>query len=93
MNIAYRWFLGYLLNELSSPLCDHQFNFRLLAEDTIEKVFTWILYEAQKSGYLSPEVVFLDGTHIKSECQYKQKNKKPFLWRPEHMKAVAGRNQ
>ena len=77
MNIAYRWFLGYLLNEPIPHFATISYNFRhRFTEDTIEKVFTWILYEAQKSGYLSPEVVFLDGTHIKANANINKKMKK-----------------
>lgn len=47
MNIAYRWFLGYLLNEPIPHFATISYNFRhRFTEDTIEKVFTWILYEA-----------------------------------------------
>ena len=77
MNLAYRWFLGYLLNEPVPRFATISYNFRhRFTEDTIEKVFTWILYEAQKSGYLSPEVVFLDGTHIKANANLNKKVKK-----------------
>ena len=80
MNIAYRWFLGYLLNEPIPHFATISYNFRhRFTEDTIEKVFTWILYEAQKSGYLSPEVVFLDGTHIKANANINKKNEKSHL--------------
>ncbi len=61
MNIAYRWFLGYLQNESVPHFATISYNFRhRFTEDTIEKIFTWILYEVQKSGYLSPETVFMD---------------------------------
>ena len=42
----------------------------------IQQVFTWILFEAHKSGYLSPEVVFMDGTHIKANANIHKKMKK-----------------
>ncbi|MCX4323792.1 MAG: IS1182 family transposase [Lachnospiraceae bacterium] len=77
MNIAYRWFLGYLLNEPVPHFATISYNFRhRFREDTIEQVFTWILFEAQKSGYLSPEVVFMDGTHIKANANINKKMKK-----------------
>ena len=77
MNIAYRWFLGYLLNESVPHFATISYNFRhRFNEDTIEKVFTWILFEAQKSGYLSPEVVFMDGTHIKANANIHKRMKK-----------------
>ena len=77
MNIAYRWFLGYLLNEPVPHFATISYNFRhRFSGDTIEKVFTWILFEAQKSGYLSPEVVLIDGTHIKADANINKKKKK-----------------
>ena len=77
MNIAYRWFLGYLLNEAIPHFATISYNFRhRFTKDTIEQVFTWILFEAHKSGYLSPEVVFMDGTHIKANANIHKKTKK-----------------
>lgn len=77
MNIAYRWFLGYLLNEPVPHFATISYNFRhRFSEDTIEKIFTWILFEAHKSGYLSPEMVFMDATHIKANANINKKMKK-----------------
>lgn len=77
MNIAYRWFLGYLLNEAIPHFATISHNFRhRFTEDTIEQVFTWILFEVHKSEYLSPEVVFMDGTHIKANAHIHKKMKK-----------------
>ena len=87
MNIAYRWFLGYLLNEAIPHFATISYNFRhRFTEDTIEQVFTWILFEAHKSGYLSPEVVFMDGTHIKANANIHKKMKKRSRQLPEPMK-------
>lgn len=77
MNIAYRWFLGYLLNESVPHFATVSYNFRhRFTEDTIEKVFTWILDGAHRSGYLSPEAVFVDGTHIKANANIHKKVKR-----------------
>ena len=77
MNVAYRWFLGYPLNETIPHFATISYNFRhRFTEETIEKVFTWILYEAEKSGYLSPETVFIDGTHIKADANINKKMKR-----------------
>ena len=40
----------------------YNFKNRFTAE-TIEKVFYWILNEIEQAGYLTPETVFVDGTH------------------------------
>lgn len=77
LNIAYRWFLGYLLNEPVPHFATISYNFRhRFTEDTIEQIFTWILFEAHRSSYLSPEVVFIDGTHIKANANINKKMKR-----------------
>ncbi len=40
---------------------------------TIDKIFAWILSEAAQAGYLKPEAVFIDGTHIKANANTKKK--------------------
>ena len=44
--------------------------------ETIEKVFYWILNEIEQAGYLTPETVFVDGTHIKANANMKKAVKK-----------------
>ena len=39
-------------------------------------MFRWILEEVSRAGYLSPEVVFVDGTHIKANANLKKHVKK-----------------
>jgi len=77
MNMAYRWFLGYNFSEkiphfatVSCAFCQRY------DSDIVEKVFEWILYEAEKSGYLDPKVVFVDATHIKASANLKKHCKK-----------------
>lgn len=73
MNVAYRWFLGYLMNEKTPHFATVSYNFKhRFTEKTIEKVFNWILSEINKKGYSSPEVVFIDGTHIKANANMKK---------------------
>ena len=45
-------------------------------EDIAEKVFAWILYEVEKAGYLEPEVVFIDATHVRANANLKKQVKK-----------------
>ena len=45
-------------------------------EKTIEEIFYWILNEIETAGYLSPEAVFVDGTHIKANANLKKAVKK-----------------
>ena len=77
MNVAYRWFLGYLMNEQIPHFSTISYNFKhRYTEATIEKIFYWILNEIENAGYLSPEVVFVDGTHIKANANIKKAVKK-----------------
>lgn len=64
LNTAYRWFLGYSMNEKTPHFFTISCNFKYpFTDETIEKVFYWILSEIESVGYLSPETVFVDGTH------------------------------
>lgn len=77
MNVAFRWFLGYLMNEQTPHFSTLSYNFKhRFNEETTEKIFYWILSEIEKAGYLSPETVFVDGTHIKANANIKKVVKK-----------------
>lgn len=77
MNVAYRWFLGYLMNEEIPHFSTISYNFKhRYTERTIEGIFYWILNEIEEAGYLSPETVFIDGTHIKANANIKKVVKK-----------------
>ena len=77
MNVAYRWFLGYLMNEQIPHFSTISYNFKhRYTESTIEEIFYWILSEINTAGYLSPEAVFIDGTHIKANANLKKSVKR-----------------
>lgn len=77
MNVAYRWFIGYLMNEEVPHFSTISYNFKhRYTEKTIEEIFYWILREIEKAGYLTPEAVFVDGTHIKGKRQHEKAVKK-----------------
>ena len=77
MNIAYRWFLGYSLYENIPHFSTVSYNFKhRYSMEVIDQVFEWILREIEKAGYLSPEAVFIDGTHIKANANLKKAVKK-----------------
>lgn len=44
-------------------------------EETVEQVFSWILEEAAKTGCLTPQAVFLDGTHIKASANLHKRDR------------------
>lgn len=74
LNNAYRWFLGYGLTDETPHFSTISYNFRhRFNAETIDKIFTWILSEAAEAGYLNPEAVFIDGTHIKANANAKKK--------------------
>ncbi len=77
LNVAYRWFLGYLLNEQTPHFSTLSHNFRnRYTPKIVEAIFFWILDEINNAGYLSPEAVFIDGTHIKANANTKKTIKK-----------------
>ena len=77
LNAAYRWFLGYTFSEKTPHFSTLSYNFKnRFSEETIEEIFNWILYEIEHAGCLSPETVFIDGTHIKANANVKKNVKK-----------------
>ena len=75
-NICYRWFLGYRLQEETPHFSTISYNFRhRFTTETVDQIFAWILSEIAEAGYLSPSVVFVDGTHIKANANTKKQIK------------------
>ena len=78
MNIAYRWFLGYDLGTKIPHFSTISYNFaHRFTGEVFEEIFTWILENALAMGYVKPETVFIDATHIKANAN-KKKNQKVF---------------
>ena len=77
MTVAYRWFLGYGLMERIPHFATVSYAFRNRFDtEMVEGIFEWILGEIEKAGYLSPEAVYVDGTHIKASANLKKQVKK-----------------
>jgi len=73
LNVAYRWFLGYTLQEETPHFSTVSYNFRhRFTAETVDQIFAWILNEIAEAGYLSPKAVFIDGTHIKANANTKK---------------------
>ena len=73
LNVAYRWFLGYRLQEETPHFSTVGYNFRhRFTTETVDQIFGWILAEIAEAGYLSPGAVFVDGTHIKANANIKK---------------------
>ena len=74
VNMAYRWFLGYGLQDETPHFSTLSYNFRhRFTSETVDQIFSWILNEIAEAGYLSPTAVFIDGTHIKANANNKKK--------------------
>ena len=74
VNMAYRWFLGYGLQDETPHFSTLSYNFKhRFTSETVDQIFTWILNEIAEAGYLSPTAVFIDGTHIKANANDKKK--------------------
>ena len=77
VNVAYRWFLGYTMSQRLPHFATISYAFRhRFTAEVIEGIFRWILEEVARAGYLSPEVVFVNGTHIKANANLKKQVKK-----------------
>ena len=77
MNLAYRWFIGYPLNEAVPHFSTVSYNFKhRFNHSTVEYVFRWVLKAAAEEGYLDTEAIFVDGTHIKASANLKKQAKK-----------------
>ena len=76
VNVAYRWFLGYTLQEETPHFSTVSYNFRhRFTAETVDGIFGWILEAVADAGYLSPKAVFIDGTHIKANANTKKQVK------------------
>lgn len=77
VNFAYRWYLGYGLYDKIPHFSTFGKNYKRRFKDTdiFERIFTRILLEADKHGFIDDKNVFIDGTHIKASANnHKSKN-------------------
>lgn len=75
VNTAYRWFLGLSPADEVPHFTTFGKNYARRFSDTpvFEQIFARILKQAIDSGYVKPEDVFIDGTHVKASAN---KNKR-----------------
>ena len=77
MNMAYRWFISYPLNEQVPHFSTVSYNFKhRFNTASVEYIFRWVLKAAADEGYLDTEAVFVDGTHIKASAKLKKQARK-----------------
>ncbi|RHT24891.1 hypothetical protein DW806_13230 [Butyricicoccus sp. AM32-19] len=77
MNMAYRWFIGYPLNEQVPHFSTVSYNFKhRFNTASVECIFRWVLKAAADEGYLDTEAIFVDSTHIKASANLKKQARK-----------------
>lgn len=78
VNIAYRWFLGYGLQEQLPHFSTLSKNYvrRFQESDLFETIFERVLIEAIKCGFVRADAVFIDATHVKANANKKKYIKK-----------------
>ena len=77
-NYAYRWFIGYDIGEDIPHFSTFGKNYTRRFKDTdiFERIFTHILNEAVRHGFVDEKAVFIDGTHIKASANKRKSAKK-----------------
>lgn len=70
VNFAYRWFLGYGMNEKIPHFSTFGKNYtrRFKDSDLFEQIFRHVLTEAYACGFIKDEQVFIDGSHVKANA-------------------------
>jgi transposase/transcription elongation factor Elf1 len=77
VNVAYRWFLHYDLNEKVPHFATISYAFtKRFPKDLFENIFSLVLETAVERGLVDPSVVFIDGTHIKASANKHKRIKK-----------------
>lgn len=75
VNIAYRWFIGYSIEEKIPNYSTWSQNYirRYGNSEVFDKIFNHILEEAMNHGFIKADAVFGDGTHTKA-CANRNKH-------------------
>ncbi len=76
VNLAYRWFLGFDFTDKVPHFSTISYNFlnRFTPEIT-EEIFFHILQLALKRGFVKPQTIFIDATHIKANANKHKRHK------------------
>ena len=73
VNLAYRWFLGYGLLEEIPHFATVSYAFcRRFPEELTQEIFEHILNKALNNRMVDPNIIFIDGTHIKASANKKK---------------------
>ena len=70
VNCAYRWYISYNFNEQIPHFSTFSKNYtrRFEGTDLFEQIFSRVVDEIIKHGFIEEETVFIDGTHIKANA-------------------------
>lgn len=70
VNMAYRWFIGYGIEEKVPHFSTFGKNYmrRFEGTDIFEKIFTRVLDEAIRHKFVDAKTIFVDGTHVKANA-------------------------
>ena len=74
VNVAYRWFIGYSLEEKIPHFSTFGKNYerKFKHSNVFETIFTNILGQAMDKGLINPREIFVDSTHIKANANKKK---------------------
>ena len=71
--ISYRWFLGYGLLESIPHFATVSYAFcKRFPDELTEEIFAHILNKALNQRVIDPQMIFMDGTHIKASANKKK---------------------
>ena len=70
VNAAYRWYIGYDLNEPVPHFSTFGKNYTRRFKDTglFERVFEAVIQQAMAHGFIRTDTVFIDSTHVKASA-------------------------
>lgn len=74
VNMAYRWYLGYGIDEKIPHFSTFGKNYQRRFEGTpiFDEIFSYIIQEIMTCKFLNSENIFIDGTHIKANANNKK---------------------
>ena len=73
VNLAYRWFLGYGLLDQIPHFATVSYAFcKRFPEDLPKEIFEHVLNKALNNRMVDPNIIFIDGTHIKASANKKK---------------------
>ena len=76
VNVAYRWFLGFDFTDKVPHFSTLSYNFlHRFTPETFEDIFSHVLEQALKRGFVKPKTIFIDATHVKANANKKKKHK------------------